>query len=112
MRRLSKETREILENEPRMKACALINHIPHICSKKIDWHHNLIYAGKQSDIPNTILGICSDMHEIADWKDVKEILDWIMLNQMTQDDFEQVSKASLVLKRNLLNRKYGEIKRK
>lgn len=99
-----------MDNAPRMKVCCLIKHIPHTCSPKIDWHHNLIYAGKQSDIPNTILAICSDMHIEADISDVKEILDWIMLNQMTEQDFSLVPKANLKVKRELLNKKYGSYK--
>lgn len=107
MRKLSKPTKEILESDPRMKVCALKYYIPHTCSQKIDWHHNLIYAGRQSNLPNTILGICSDIHREADKKEVREILDWIMLNQMTDADFEQVSRAYLKIKRGRLNKKYG-----
>ena len=109
MRKISKITISILEEDPRMKVCALAPHIPHTCSKKIDWHHNLIYAGKQSDIPETIIAICSEIHEQASNKQVKEILDWIMLNQMTPRNFEILSKSSLRQRKSYLNKKYGYI---
>lgn len=93
--------------DPRMKVCALAPHIPHSCSKKIDFHHNLIYAGKQSDLPNAIIAICSNIHDQANNKEIKEVLDWIMLNQMTPRDYEEVPKANLHQKRSFLNKKYG-----
>lgn len=92
MRRLSKRTREILENDPRMKRCALVGIIDHICSPKIDFHHNLKYQGRQSDLPNTIIAICSEIHRKADRKDVKEALNKIMYAQMTDEDFKQLPK--------------------
>ena len=107
MRKITKGVIRILENDPRMKKCALAPYIPHNCSPKIEWHHNLIYGGKQSNIPETILGICSEIHRIADRKDIKERLDWIMLNQMTMRQFESLNKAPLRHKRALLNKKYG-----
>jgi hypothetical protein len=92
MRRLSAKTKHILGNDPRMKKCALRGIIEHYCSRKIDWHHNLIYGGRQSDIPNTILGICSEVHQVADRSDVKQALNKIMYEQMTEEDFKQLPK--------------------
>ena len=92
MRKISNKTREILLNDPRMKRCALRGIIEHTCSPKIDWHHNLIYASKQSDIPNTIIGICSEIHRIADRKDIKQALNKIMYAQMTEEDFKLIPK--------------------
>ena len=106
MRKISSATREQLENEPRMKVCALKGY-DHSCSQKIDYHHNLIYGGKQSDIPETIIAICSEAHKIADRKDVKERLEWIMLNQMSAEQIQSVSKAvDYAYKKEQLNRKY------
>ncbi len=98
----------ILTSDPRMKVCALAPHIPHKCSKKLDWHHNLIYAGKQSDVPETILAICSEIHEQANNKEIKELLDWIMLSLFNPRHFELFSKSSLLQRRAYLNKKYGQ----
>lgn len=92
MRPISQKTRQILDNDPRMKRCALARKIPHTCSQKLDWHHALIYAGRQSDIPNTIIAICSEIHRVADRKDVKKLLNEIMFAQMTEEDFKKLPK--------------------
>ncbi len=98
----------VLQADPRMKVCALAPHIPHTCSKKIDWHHNLIYAGRQSDVPETIIAICSDIHEQANNKEVRELLDWIMLNMFNPYHFEIFAKSGLLQRKSYLNKKYGK----
>ncbi len=108
MRKISKKTLETLLGDDRMKRCCLFRLGD--CFGKIEFHHNLIYAGKQSDIPNTILPVCKAHHDKADKKEVKEILDWIMLNQMTERDFLSLPKYSYYTKRNYLNKKYGHYK--
>lgn len=95
MRAISQKTKKILSEDPRMRFCALQGIIPHACSQKIDWHHNLIYAGRQSDIPHTILGICSEVHKIADRSDVKKILNEIMYAQMTEEDFKLLPRLKI-----------------
>ena len=107
MRKITRRTLRVLEKDPRMKICALAPHIPHTCSKKIEYHHNLIYAGKQSDIPNTIIALCSDIHEQANNKTVKELLDWMMINQMTDRDFSLLPKWTGRYKISYLRKKYG-----
>lgn len=92
MRPISQKTRRILENDPRMKRCALAGVIPHLCSAKLEWHHALIYAGRQSDIPSTIISLCSNIHEKANRKDVKAAIDKIMFAQMSEEDFKKVPK--------------------
>lgn len=108
MRKISKGTATILENDPRMKVCALKGIIPHVCSMKLDWHHNLIFGGRQSDIPETILAICDFIHDMARKTEVKERLDWIMLNLMSDEQIRSISKATdYFFVRNRLNAKYG-----
>jgi len=75
--------------------------------RKIEWHHNLIFAGKQVQARFCILPICKQIHDLADRKDVRERLDWIMLNRATDDELIAYSKAvDLIRKRNTLNEKY------
>lgn len=112
MRKITKGVLNTLLEDERTKKCCLAEHIPHVCSPKIEFHHNLIYAGRQVNLANAILPLCSNAHKIADRKDVKEVLDWIMLNLMTDREVRSFSKAPLVYKRGRLNVKYGEIKRK
>lgn len=101
----------ILENDPRMKVCALRRFVPHVCSPKIDWHHNLIFAGKQSDIPETIIALCDWIHDIEKKPEIKELLNWIMLNQMSDDQVKSISKAVNYARiKETLNSKYGHYK--
>ncbi len=109
MRKLSSETQKKLAHSERMKHCQLAPYIPHDCSKKIDWHHNLIFASKQSDIPETIIAICSEIHDKANRKDVKERLDWIMLNQMSDAQVRNIGKAiNYGYKKEKLNEQFGK----
>ena len=105
MRKLSPETREVLSNDEFMKTCCLLDFE---CSGRIEFHHNLIYGSKQSDIPNTLLPLCKAHHDTANKKDVKAKLNWIMLNRMSDIEINSISKAIDYFKeRTRLNKIYG-----
>ncbi len=76
---------------------------------RLEWHHNLIYAGKQVQEKWCILPVLGRIHEVANDKLMKERLDWIMLNRATDDELRRYSKAvDLLAKRARLNKKYGD----
>lgn len=78
---------------------------------KIEWHHNLIYGGKQVNEPWCILPVSEAIHILARRTDVKERLNWVMLNRATTGDLERFSKViNYVEMRDKLNAKYGEWK--
>lgn len=89
MRPIPPKTKEELANDPYMKKCCLCGS----SSGKIDWHHNLIFKSRQSDIKETILPLCQDCHDKARTKVVKDKLDLIMLNRMTDEQITSISKA-------------------
>lgn len=73
---------------------------------KIEWHHNLIFAGRQVNEKWCILPLAEDVH--ADIVKHKEKCDWIMLNRATDEELARYSKAeNLKVKRDRLNKKYG-----
>lgn len=75
---------------------------------KIDWHHNLIFAGKQVNERWCILPLSKRVHDRANRKDVRDILDWIMLNRAKPSDLGKYSKAiDLVARCRHLNMKFG-----
>lgn len=82
---------------------------------KIDWHHNLIYAGRQVDEKWTILPLAETYFGLNFHKyhqgispAVQERMDWIMLNRGTDEDLKKYSKCvDLMTKRKKLNDKYG-----
>lgn len=87
MRPIPKQLRDEIAQDPFMKKCCLCN------SPKVQWHHNLIYQGRQSNNPNTILPLCPPCHDQARNKEVKEQLDLIMLNRMPVIEIDHISKA-------------------
>lgn len=105
MRKIPPKTRKELSTDKFMKTCCLLDEN---CEGRIEFHHNLIYGGKQSDIKETILPLCHAHHMKADYKAVKEKLNWIMLNRMDVLDLIEISKAIdyVTMKRNL-NKIYG-----
>lgn len=100
--------RKEMAEDPFYKACCFhrINHGPRI---KIEWHHNLIYAGSQLQEKWCILPICEPIHKQADHHSIREELDWIMLNRADDETLKKYSKAvDLVAKRDRLNKRYGK----
>lgn len=72
------------------------------------WHHNLIFAGRQVNERFAIMQICTEIHDKMFMKQVKERCDWIMLNRASDEELRYFSKADdLIRKRDKLNQKYG-----
>lgn len=104
MNKIPPKLREEMAGDPFYKRCCVTGEIG-----KIEWHHNLIYAGKQVQEKWCILPLTYHIHRIADDKLVRERLDWIMLNRATDDELRRYSKAvDLLAKRDRLNTKYGK----
>lgn len=73
--------------------------------KKIDLHHQLIYARRQATRKNCILPLCIDCH--ANEGAHREELDWIMISRMNETDFSEYPKVDWFQKVKYLNEKYG-----
>lgn len=73
---------------------------------KVEWHHNLIHAGKQVQEKWAILPLREDIHE--DIAYYKKECDWIMLNRADEATLKKYSRAEdLMAKRDRLNKIYG-----
>lgn len=95
-----------LAADPSYKVCIVTGST----NGKIEWHHNLIYAGKQVQERFAILPIMQYIHDKADIEHVKAILDWIMLNRATEDELFRYSKAvNLKEKRDRLNFRFHRV---
>ena len=105
MRKISARTRAALLSDTRMKSCCLCRE----SGGKIEWHHNLIYAGRQADAPWTILPLCVECHAGADKTETKEKLDYIMLNAATAEDLAMYPKYSYQQRYSYLRDKYRGI---
>ena len=59
----------------------------------VEWHHNLIFAGRQVQEAFAILPIKRSLHAQAHLPEVKDQLDWIMLSRASQEQLDRYSKA-------------------
>lgn len=109
---MPQKLRDEMERDPFYRRCCITGegrvtsniHDP----ERIEWHHNLIYAGKQVNEKWCILPIKKEVHRKMS-KEIKEICDWIMLNRATDDELAKYSSIALDLreKKTLLNKKRG-----
>jgi hypothetical protein len=86
----SKLNNELNEDSYYKKCCFYFDHS---CFGKLERHHNLIIAGKQVQMKECILPLCQTVHDMARNTIIKEKLDLIMLERMTQDQRLSISKA-------------------
>jgi len=102
MRKIPHSLQEDMANDPFYKKCCISG----VSTGKIDWHHNLIYAGRQVNEKWCILPLAKQVHDNI--QKHKEICDWIMLSRATEHDLRGYSKAIdyIALKARLIT-KYG-----
>lgn len=92
-----------MEADPFYKQCCITGSK----SGKIDWHHNLIFAGRQVNEKFCILPLLKSIHDNIVVH--KEECDWIMWNRATDEEIKRYSKAIDYFKeRDRLNKKYGK----
>ncbi len=105
MRKIPPALREEMANDKYYKKCCLADFQ---CAGRIEWHHNLMYGGSQVNEKWSILPLCHAHHSKADKTNVREKLDWIMLNRGTDEELRAKSKAKRYIEiRDRLNEKYG-----
>lgn len=97
--------RDEMSADPFYKKCCITGKT----NEKIDFHHNMIYAGRQLQQKFAILPLAQIIHErIIAYKDK---CDWIMLNRATPEELKKYSRAiDYNYRLKQLNAKYGEWK--
>lgn len=104
MRPIPKKMRDEIEASRINKLCALYGsrHFG-MCSRKIEWHHVWIYAGRQINEPWAIVGACTIHHdEVKSNRDVKRAFERISLSRASLDDLEKYPKKDwLQIKKQL-----------
>lgn len=102
MRPIPPKLREEMSEDPYYKSCCLQG----ACIGRVEWHHNLIYAGRQVNEKFCILPLCEYHHRNI--VKIKEVVDHRMLNRATDDELRKYSKAvDYIALRERLNKKYG-----
>lgn len=109
MRKIPRKLQEDMASDPYYSKCCITGLSKN--AVKIDWHHNLIYAGRQVNEKWCILPLADFVHQhIVDYK---RKCDWIMLNRATNEELEKYSKAiDFKKERDRLNKIYGQYKNK
>lgn len=106
IKKIPKEIRDKLSKDPFMKTCCLRDKM-FLCFGRVEWHHNLRYSGKRQNEWWSLLPLCHDHHAVADNKQVKEYLDWVMLNRAPDDDLNKYPKIDWIQRALYLSEKYG-----
>lgn len=91
MRPIPPELKEEMSNDIYYKQCCLSS--LGNCSNEIQWHHNLIFGGKQVNEKFCILPVCKYHHDIANNRYIRERLDHIMLQRATDEQLKPFCKA-------------------
>lgn len=101
MRPIPLDLREEMAGDKFYKKCCLCGSHP------VQWHHNLIFAGRQVNEKECILPVCEVCHNLARNTETKEKLDLIMLTRMCPLQMKRYSKASNLFQRyKYLTNKY------
>jgi hypothetical protein len=107
MNNMPKKLRRELAEDPEYRICMVTGEAG-TRTDPIEWHHAMTWAGSQLQKRFAIVSIKRSIHEQARNSVVKEFIDWIVLNRMTEDEIDYYSKAiDLRYKRDQLNRIYG-----
>lgn len=105
MNRIPKPLREQMAADPFYLQCAVTG-IP-AKQQKVEWHHALIFAGKQVQEKWAILPVLKEIHLKAENKRNKAVLDYIMLNRATDEQLEKYSKTiNYIKRRETLNKQF------
>lgn len=101
MSRIPPPLREAMAADPFYKRCSL-SALGDGCHPKIEWHHNLIYGGKQVQEKWCILPLCKYHHDTLNSR-TKELLTHLMVTRATDDELKRYSKVInyLALKQKL-----------
>lgn len=87
MRAIPPSLRAEMADDPYYAKCCL--DYTGMCNGRIEWYHNLIYAGRQQNRKFCILPLCHAHHMRADLKPIKEKLDKIMVSRATPEDLAE-----------------------
>ena len=103
MRPIPPKLKDNMSSDPYYKKCCVTGST----SEKIDFHHNLIFGGRQVNEKFCILPLAKSIHDnIVKYK---EICDWIMWSRANEDEIRRYSKANNYIRtRDILIGKYGK----
>jgi hypothetical protein len=93
MRAIPKKLRSEMDADPYYRTCVCRGYGFGECAGGIQWHHNMIFAGRQVNERFAILPVCYGHHLVADRKDVRSHLNSVMVGRMEGWQLSLYSKA-------------------
>lgn len=107
MSKIPKDILDAILADPFYKSCCIPN-FEFSCSGRIEFHHNLIYGGKQVNEKDFILPLCHAHHALEKNKSIKDRLNWVMLKRGSTRLIEAYSKSTnWAFEQERLNKLYG-----
>jgi hypothetical protein len=104
---IPKKLRDEMDADPFYHKCCVTG-VKSGAQFKIDWHHNFRWQGTRLNEKWCILPVWKKVHDKADTREVRDFLDWIMLNRADEETLQRYSKAeNLIAKRDRLNKVYA-----
>lgn len=93
--------------DPFYRTCCITG-APPTFGDRIEWHHNLIHAGRQVQQEFAILPVKHSIHALATNPIVKDRMDWVMLGRASEQEIWEYSKVvDLARRRAFLNELFG-----
>lgn len=104
---MPKSLRKECAKDPYYKVCCITGN-PGEQGDRIEFHHNLIHAGRQYQQKFAILPVRKSVHAMASNPAIRERMDWVMLNRASSTEIAFISKAvDYARRRDYLNGKFG-----
>lgn len=90
MRPIPQKLRKEMSDDPYYEQCVLTNHG---CVGRIEWHHAVIFGGRQLNEKWAIVPLCQWHHKNVENKEIKAKVMHIVVNRATDDEIKRVSKV-------------------
>lgn len=87
MRQIPQSLKDELAADPYYQKCCL--DYTGMCEGRIEWHHALLYGGRQQNRKFCILPLCHGHHLRAENREIKAKLEAIMVSRATAEDLAE-----------------------
>lgn len=89
---IPKQLRAEIAADPFMKMCCLAD--DGMCAGRVEWHHAIIFAGRQLQEAFAIVPACKEFHHrFADRKDIRERFLRVVTGRATYEELTAISKV-------------------
>lgn len=102
--------RKEMDADPYYQRCAITG-TKRSAYAKVEWHHAFKFAGKRVNEKWCIIPLLKRIHDKADTREVKDFVDFLILNRADDETLIRYSRGEdLLAKRARLNKRYADKK--